>query len=229
MIPSDTNQGGMNLESQTSEDVLYLSAADERANTITHGVGFLLSLAACLYFAGLTSASELGLRVACWLFTISMAVVYLFSTLSHAVMQPSRREALRAWDQGTIYFLIAGTYSPFIWQGSPVGWRTVVFTGVWIAAIAGFVSKVALGHRINAISTATYILLGWIPAMILWKQTPLVCFQWMLFGGICYTGGIFFLKKSQQWRYSHAAWHIAVICGSACHSYAIWHLMQLAN
>ncbi|MEO8271426.1 MAG: hemolysin III family protein, partial [Aureliella sp.] len=115
---------------------------DELSNTITHGLGFLLSLGAVVFFWQATTAQPLGLRISCILFATSMAIVYLFSTLSHAVQTPHLRSRMRAWDQGTIYLLIAGTYTPFIWLGSPLGWTAVVMSSVWLAAVWGFYLKV---------------------------------------------------------------------------------------
>ncbi len=215
-------------QSDATLDVLFLSPEDERANTITHGCGFLLSLAVAVYFFSQTANQSLGLQLSCLAFSISMAIVYLFSTLSHAVHNPLRRNQLRAWDQGTIYLLIAGTYTPFIWQGSPDGYRSMILIAIWAAAAFGFYTKVGSGHRINSISTVTYVLLGWLPAIPLWPRTPMICFAWMMIGGLFYTTGIFFLKNSQRVRYSHAVWHIFVMLGSASHAFAIKQLLNHA-
>ena len=133
---------------------------------------------------------------------------------------------MRAWDQGTIYLLIVGTYTPFIWQGSPTGYRTLLLVLVWTAGLAGFYSKVLAKHRINGISTVSYVLLGWLPAIPLFAHTPWICFGWMIGGGLCYSAGIFFLMRSHLFTYAHATWHIMVMLGSACHCYAIYLLLQ---
>ena len=99
---------------------------DERANALTHGVGFVLSLLAMAFWGLATSEVEWGLRLSCLIFTASMASVYLCSTFSHAVLSLPARWRWRAWDQGTIYLLIAGTYTPFIVQGSPPGWKWAI-------------------------------------------------------------------------------------------------------
>jgi hemolysin III len=199
-----------------------LSAADELANTITHGIGFLLSLVVGVYFWQLTQNSQmLGLRITCMIFSFTMATVYLFSTLSHWVQEPQRRVRMRAWDQGTIYLLIAGTYSPFIWQGSPKGTTWIILSMVWFAAALGFYSKVFSGYRLHGISTVTYVLLGWLPAIPLLARTPWVCFVWMTLGGVSYSLGILFLIRSERGQFIHAIWHIMVMLGSACHCLAI--------
>lgn len=207
---------------------MYLSPADERANVATHGLGILLSVLAMLYFWSTTTGLSIGLRFSCMAFTICMLLVYVFSTLSHAVQQPAARNRMRAWDQGTIYLLIVGTYSPFIWQGTEGSFRTAMLALVWALAFYGFCSKVFASHRVNAVATLTYLALGWLPAIPLVRSTPWICFLWMLLGGISYSVGVVFLKKSEQVRYAHAAWHVMVMLGSACHCIAIHQLLKLA-
>jgi hemolysin III len=209
--------------------VVYLNRADEIANAITHGIGFLLSLVAVLFFWFATRNQPVGMQLACTAFTLSMASVYLFSTLSHAVQEPRRRDHMRAWDQGTIYLLIAGTYTPFIWYGSPVGWTVAVFVTVWGAAAYGFFLKVLAAYRVNAVSTVTYVLLGWLPAIVLFAGTPMICSIWMVIGGLVYTSGIVFLVRSDEVQYSHAVWHVMVILGSTCHCVAIYLLLGFAQ
>lgn len=200
----------------------------ELANTLTHGLGFILSLGAIAFFWYTTTGKSLGLRVNCLVFAISMAIVYLCSTLSHAVHNPQWRPRMRAWDQGTIYLLIAGTYSPFMWFGSPPGWTATIMTAVWMAAGWGFYLKVIAAYRINAVSTVTYVLLGWIPAMALFAGTPTICVVWMVAGGLSYTLGILFLIRSHRTWFTHSLWHVAVILGSLCHCIAIHELIAVA-
>ncbi len=223
LLPSESDPADQ------SPPVVYLSPQDELANVITHGLGCLLSLACAGWFAAITAGQSVGLRVTCLLFTSAMFVVYLCSTLSHAVHEPRRRNRLRAWDQGTIYALIAGTYSPFIWEGTS-GWlRGGMLVAVWGAAALGFYGKVMAAHRINAVSTVTYLALGWLPALPLIGNTPWICFAWMLAGGVSYSLGVLLLKQSSRRRYAHAAWHMMVMLGSTCHVVAIYQLLRQAT
>ncbi|MEM8733978.1 MAG: hemolysin III family protein [Planctomycetota bacterium] len=199
----------------------YLSREDERANVITHAVGILLSLLAAVYFWLNTSPDNPGLRACCMAFCGCLTLVYTFSTLSHAVVDPGWRNWLRAWDQGTIYLLIIGTYSPFIWQGSEGNFRLGFLMIAWGTAFMGFYSKVFASHRVNAVATLTYLALGWLPAIPLIPTTPWICFLWMLAGGVSYSVGVLFLKRSSRTKYAHAVWHIFVMLGSSCHAYAV--------
>lgn len=212
-----------------SDHLMYLSPADELANTLTHGSGFLLSIMAMFFFWDASRPHELGLRITCVVFATSMALVYLFSTLSHVVSEPRRRYRLRAWDQGLIYVLITGTYSPFVWQGSPPGWTGPLLLAIWLAAALGFYSKVFSAYRVNAVSTITYVLLGWLPALPLIPRTPIECFVWMMLGGVSYTIGIGLLILSERVRFTHAGWHLMVMLGSLCHCIAIYRLLEIAT
>jgi hemolysin III len=101
-------------------------------------------------------------------------------------------------------------------------------SSVWLAAGLGFYSKVVARYRIEAISTLTYVLLGWLPALPLVTRTPTVCVTWMVLGGLSYTLGIVFLISSSRFWYAHALWHLAVMLGSLCHFIAINSLLPLA-
>jgi hemolysin III len=131
------------------------------------------------------------------------------------------------WDQGLIYLFIAGTYTPLVCAHVPVATRTVALAVTWGAAAVGFYSKVVARHRVNALATWGYVLLGWGPALILMRYVPGGCLIWLVSGGLFYTLGIYFLKRDEGCRYFHAAWHIFVILGSACHYAAIMFFVVL--
>jgi hemolysin III len=143
------------------------------------------------------------------------------STLSHAAMTPRWKSRFRALDQGFIYLLIVATYTPFslaYLRGNAWGW--VLLAAMWTVALFGFVSKVFFAHRVEAVSIASYVLLGWMPmlaAPTLLHLVPMGAFWWMLLGGVCYTVGTIFLMNDDRVRHLHAVWHLCVIAGSACH------------
>lgn len=214
---------------ESEPEAIYLSDADERANVLTHGIGFLLCLYACWAFWHWSADEETGMRICCVAFTISMTAVYFFSTLSHLVVEPVARNRLRAWDQGTIYFLIVGNYSPFVWASTTGSIRLAFLAAIWGAALFGFYSKVFAKHRVNAVSTITYLALGWLPAMPLISSAPMICLIWMLIGGVSYSIGVLFLKNSTRATYMHAAWHIFVMIGTSSHAYAVYRLLLLTE
>lgn len=120
-----------------------------------------------------------------------------------------------------VYMLIAGTFTPFIWAYM-AGWqRLALLLLVWGAAALGGYSKVIAGHRLNNMTSLTYVLLGWIPAMFLMSYVTLICFSSMALGGVVYTLGTRFLQNDHRRWYFHAVWHLMVILASACHYSAI--------
>jgi len=197
------------------------NASEEALNTWTHGAGFILSLPAGVLLIRIALDQRPELVWSCLVYSISLAAMYLFSTLSHAVREPNWRHRLRALDQGFVYGLIAGTFTPFIWAYLESWPRIVLMNFVWIAAATGFYSKVFSKHRINNMTSLSYILLGWIPAMVLFSYVPIECFGMMALGGVLYTVGVLFLQNDHRSFYFHAIWHSMVIVASLCHYLAI--------
>ena len=197
------------------------NAAQESINAWTHGLGFLASLPAGVAIGMIAAKYHADMFTACVVYSISLSTMYLFSTLSHAVRTPQWRHRARAWDQGAVYLLIAGTFTPFIWAYME-GWsRTALLAMVWGTALLGSYSKIIAGHRLNNMTSITYVLLGWIPALLLISHVTLVCFGAMAFGGVLYTAGTRFLQNDHRRWYFHAIWHLLVILASACHYMAI--------
>lgn len=197
------------------------NSAQETVNAWTHGLAFLLSLPAGLALYQLVLEHREQLAGACLVYSLSLTAMYLFSTLSHAVRNPLSRHHMRALDQGVIYTLIAGTFTPFVWSYM-VGWpRVTLLVAIWLAAGAGFYSKVFARHRIDNMASVSYVLLGWLPSMVLLSYVSLSCFAVMALGGVLYTVGTFFLQNDHRSPYFHAVWHLMVILASACHYTAI--------
>lgn len=197
------------------------NSSQEALNAWTHGAGFLISLPAGIALNRFVIEQREQLVYACLAYSLSLSGMYLFSTLSHAVRNPDLRHRVRAWDQGMIYALIAGTFTPFTWAYME-GWaRIALLAFVWIAAATGFYSKVLAQHRINNMTSVSYVLLGWIPAMVLLGHVSLECFATMAFGGVLYTFGTLFLQNDHRSWCFHAIWHLMVILASACHYIAI--------
>jgi hemolysin III len=193
------------------------NASLETFNAWIHGIGFALSIPAGFALAQLAIYYHPSMVVACIVYGLSLSAMYLFSTLSHAVRDPSGRHRMRSLDQGVIYTLIAGTVTPFIWS-SMLGWpRILMITLVWLAAAAGFYSKVLAKHRVDNMTTVSYIVMGWLPAVALFWSTSTICFLTMLLGGLIYTLGVLFLQNDHRAWYFHPVWHVMVILASASH------------
>lgn len=197
----------------------------EFLNTVTHALGLLLAVAAApavILIARHRSPWEL---LAASVYVVSLVLVYAMSTLSHVFhFHATLRRVFRMLDQGCIYLLIAGTYTPFAAVYFYYGWWPLLTAAMWGTAIVGFVSKVLLGHRVESVALWAYVAMGWMP--IVTVPTALAIIPsgglWlMLSGGLCYTIGTVFLMLDGRAVFFHAIWHLLVIAGSACHYAAI--------
>ncbi|QQP95890.1 PAQR family membrane homeostasis protein TrhA [Lysobacter enzymogenes] len=200
------------------------SIREEIANALTHGLGATAALAggsvmitlAALYGDGW----QLGSAI---VFGISLLLLYIASTLYHAIQHPVAKGRLKVFDHCAIYLLIAGTYTPFTLIGLRGSWGWGLFAAIWGLAAAGIVFKLFYTGRFKLLSTAIYIAMGW---LVLVAIKPLLnaldawTLGWLLAGGLCYTLGTVFYHRPQL-RYSHAIWHLFVIGGSVCHYVAV--------
>lgn len=197
--------------------------ADEAANAITHGVGFLLSLFAGGYLMQQVDGRSWWVVVACGVYAASLLMVYGSSTLSHLFYDLAWRKRFRELDQACIFLLIAGTYTPFAaMELNGQAWRGLLF-GMW--GLAGFgIWRVIRVRDLPAQEKVFYGVVGCLPAIALWElsqQAPAGVVFWIIAGGVSYLIGTLFLRRSAATRYAHAIWHLCVIAGSACHYWAI--------
>jgi hemolysin III len=190
------------------------NASQESLNAWIHGIAFLLSLPGAIVLVYLARQFRPEMMGACAVYGMSLGALYLGSTLSHAVRAPALRHRCRTWDQGLIYFLIAGTVTPLAWGFMDSWGRIGLVLMVWMLAAAGFYSKVFGTHRIDNMTTVTYVLLGWIPSMILLAYVPLGCFAMMAIGGVLYTVGTLFLQNDHRHWSFHPIWHSMVVLAS---------------
>ena len=206
------------------------SVGEEIANAVSHGVGLLLAVVAALVLV-VTAVQRGGVAeiMGVSIFGTTMVLVYLTSTLYHALPRNRAKRVFRTLDHGAIFLLIAGTYTPFTLgplRGT-LGWTLLGL--VWVLALAGVVFKAVGGVRYPKFSTGLYIAMGWLVIIVikpLWLTVPLPGFLWLLAGGIAYTAGVAFFAPKRL-RYSHFVWHLFVIAGTACHFAAVlWYVAE---
>jgi hemolysin III len=198
---------------------------EEIANSISHGVGFLAALAAMPVL--IVGAMQHGLAgvLGVVVFAGSAALLYLASTLYHALAPTRARDVLRIIDHSAIYLLIAGTYTPFtlgVLRG-PLGGTLLAL--IWGLALAGVALKSIGGIRYPRLSTAVYLAMGWMivaAARPLWTLMPAWGLFWLTAGGLLYTAGVGFYA-TRRFRYSHFVWHLFVLGGTTCHFIAVLH------
>ena len=204
---------------------------EELANALTHGLGAAAALAGGAVLVTLAALKGDGWQVAgAIVFGVCLLLLYLASTLYHAVQHPVLKGRLKVFDHCAIYLLIAGTYTPFTLVGLRGPWGWGLFAAIWTLAVAGVVFKLFFTGRFRGLSTAIYIAMGW---LVLVAIKPLLAaldawtFGWLLAGGVCYTlGTVFYHRPSLP--YSHAIWHLFVVAGSVCHYVSVLAQIQPA-
>jgi hemolysin III len=196
------------------------SPREELINALTHGLGATAALAGGAVLITLAALFGDGWQLtASIVFGITLLLLYVASTLYHAVQHPVLKGRLKVFDHCAIYLLIAGTYTPFTLIGlrGPLGWT--LFSVIWGLAFFGVIFKLFYAGRFKLLSTLIYIAMGWL-IIIAAKPTMQALdgwtFGWLLAGGAFYTLGTFFYHRPSM-RYSHAIWHMFVIGGSVCH------------
>lgn len=200
------------------------SPGEEIANSVSHGLGLLATVAAfpVLVAAAARRGDGAGI-VGASVFASTMVLLYLMSTLFHALPACRAKRAFQILDHSAIYFLIAGTYTPFTLGVLRGDWGWTLFGLVWSLAIVGTVLKALGGVRYTTISTWTYLAMGWlvlIAAKTVWTVVPAWGLFWLVAGGVAYTAGALFFM-AERIRYFHFVWHLFVVAGTACHFVAV--------
>lgn len=226
MKPSPTEKTNSFLPLEDPESGRRLQTlGEEIANSVSHGVGLIAVLVGTPFL--LTAAAGHGLIgwvVGVTIFSGSLILLYFASTIYHALPGGRAKHTFRIIEHIAIYFLIAGTYTPFclgVLHG-PWGWS--LFGLIWMLAVGGVVLKLVGGVRYPRLSIALYLLMGWviiIAAHPLWTRMPHRGFTWIFLGGLSYTLGVVFFAYDHRWRYSHFIWHLFVLAGSVFHYFAI--------
>jgi hemolysin III len=197
---------------------------EEIANSVSHGIGLVASLVAAPFLIGaMLRRGDAILIIATGIFAVTVALLYLSSTLYHAIPESRTKRVLQVVDHSAIYLLIAGTYTPFalgVLRG-PWGWTLLAI--VWLLAAIGVAIKATWGILWPRRSTALYLAMGWlaiVAARPFLREVPLPGLLWITAGGLAYTAGVAFFAADRL-RYGHFVWHLFVLAGTTCHYVAI--------
>jgi len=197
---------------------------EEIANSISHGVGVLASIAVTPFLImeaiPLGAAAVTGVSI----FGMTMIVLYLASSLYHAIPQSKAKQVFRVFDHSAIFLLIAGTYTPFTLTVLPDQWGWTLFGIVWTLAIGGVVLKSVKNVGTSKLSIALYLGMGWLAVLAaqpLYEALPGWGLFWLLMGGLLYSAGVFFFAYDHRVRYHHFVWHLFVLGGTSCHVVAV--------
>lgn len=196
---------------------------EELVNAGTHGLGAAAALVGGSVLVALAARHGDAWQLAgALVFSASLFLLYLASTLYHSALDPVAKVRLKVLDHCAIYLLIAGTYTPFtlVTLRGTSGW--LLFGIVWSLAAIGIVFKLFYTGRFKKISTGVYIAMGWLGVFVirpLLRELDSSTLAWMFAGGGAYTAGTVFYLRST--RFSHAVWHLFCVAGSLCHFAAV--------
>jgi hemolysin III len=193
---------------------------EEIWHAVTHGIGLALSIAGLVVLVVFASLKSNATAItASAIYGASLVVMYGSSTLYHAVKRPSLKKVFQTFDHASIYFLIAGSYTPISLVILRDGWGWSIFGVNWFIAIVGIFLKFAYPGRFEKLSLVLYVVMGW---MIVIAFEPLVAHMptagliWLVGGGLFYSFGVVFYLKDHK-PYFHTVWHLFVLAGSLCH------------
>jgi hemolysin III len=200
------------------------SALEEWANSITHGIGAVLSVIGLVAMLVVTaSTGDVWQIVSASIYGSTLIFMFLASTLYHAIQPPGIRQVLRQVDHLAILYLIAGSYTPFTLVTLNGSWGWTIFGIVWGLTLIGTVLQLSPARHIKALMVTLYLLMGWV---VLVAIKPLMSnldaggLGLLVAGGLAYTGGVVFYVNKRI-PFNHAIWHMFVLAGAMLHYFSI--------
>ncbi|MFN3019016.1 PAQR family membrane homeostasis protein TrhA [Vibrio coralliilyticus] len=202
------------------------SVKEEIANTLTHGIGMVLGIVGLvlLLIKAVDHNADALTITSMSIYGGSMIVLFLASTLYHAIPYQRAKRALKTFDHCAIYLLIAGSYTPFLL----VSLRTPLAIGlmivIWTIALVGIIMKLAFVYRFKKLSLVTYLLMGWLSLVVIYQlalNLDVGGLTLLAAGGVIYSLGVIFYV-AKRIPFNHAIWHGFVLAGCACHFLAIY-------
>ena len=206
-------------------NIQFYSPTEEKLNIWSHAFGIFLSIIALvLLIIKAVQQDNIWMMISFPIFGVSLILLYLASTLYHASKEPQKRFKLKVFDHAAIYVLIAGSYTPFtlVSLNGETGW--LIFSMVWVMAFTGIILKLFFTGRFKIVSTAMYVLMGWLIVFYFQDLTASLHEKgvfYLILGGVLYTIGAI-LYSIKKIKFNHAIFHFFVLAGSFCHFLSIY-------
>jgi hemolysin III len=201
------------------------SQGEEIANSISHGIGLIAAFGGAPFLIiNAVQHGDAGFIVGSSIFSATIILLYLTSTLYHALPMGKAKSIFRIIEHSAIFLLIAGTYTPLtlgVLRGA-FGWT--LFGVVWGLAAIGVALKAFFKKPHPILSTAPYLLMGWLIVIAidpLLARLPKSGILYLIAGGLFYTVGVFFFATGSRIRYGHLIWHLFVLAGTVCHYFTV--------
>lgn len=201
------------------------SREEEIANSVSHGIGLVAALVGTPFLIMRAAQYEdTGFIVGVSLFATTMILLYLASTLYHALPRGKGKRVFKMIEHSAIFLLIAGTYTPFSLGVLRGAWGWSLIGVIWSLAAIGVAMKASDKMHNPIISTSLYLLMGWLILVAIYPmytRLPSSGLLWLVAGGVAYTIGVFFFATDSRLRYGHFIWHLFVMGGTTCHYFAV--------
>jgi hemolysin III len=204
--------------------IMSYDALEEKINYWSHGIGAILSLIGGIFLIIKGSYLDWPQWLGLWVYALSLFILFSASTLYHMATTAERRYFYKKLDHTAIYYLIAGTYTPFLAIALPTAKAHYLLIALWVIAIIGTLFKLVFINSFQKISLFAYLAMGWFALFVIDDMRQFLtaqCLTLLIAGGISYTVGALFyaLKKV---RYTHAIWHIFVLLGAGLQFLSIY-------
>ena len=196
---------------------------EEKINAISHALGALLAAIASIFMLIKGSYLPLGQFIGLCVYALSLILLFAASSLYHYAESPQRRGWYKKLDHTAIYYLIAGTYTPFLSIALPTAKAQYLLIALWVIAAIGTLFKLVFIHRFQKISLIAYLAMGWLALLVMDDMQRFLNDQALtslVIGGLAYTIGALF-SALKRVRYTHAIWHVFVLIGAGSHFLAI--------
>ena len=200
---------------------------EEIFNSVTHGVGVLIAIAFMVLLI-IKSQGNPPLIIANIIYGVSLMLMFLFSTLYHAITNTKAKKVLRYFDHSAIFICIAGTFTPIIVRVLQGAQRVGFLVAVWLIALVGIILKITklkknIQEKYKKQSLILYVVMGWMSVLLMKKViqiSGMPSFILILSGGILYSIGVYFYAKKR--KYFHSIWHIFIILASVAQFFGIY-------
>ena len=192
----------------------------EVVNGLVHGIGILFGVAGLPVLTGIATAhgNTPGI-IGSGIYGFCFLLLFTTSTIYHLATEPAVKKAFKIFDHISIYFLIAGTYTPFLLVYINNSFGITLLAVLWGLTLVGIFLKIRLTGRYEIVSTIIYILMGWIMVVggrKFFDHLPVSVLIFICIGGGLYSIGVFFYLWD-KYTYTHAVWHILVLAAAMCH------------
>lgn len=201
------------------------SLPEEIANAVSHGIGALLSVAGLTLLVFYAFQQQDTIRMISFaIYGVSLVVLFLASTIYHALVNPIAKRFFKLLDHCAIYLLIAGTYTPLmlITLNNQLG--HIMLMIIWLLAFAGIFYKILSKNQNKMLSVSSYLGLGFVSLFCIQQLYQALNINGLILlclGGAFYAFGVIFYVNHRI-PFNHAIWHLFVLAGAACHFFMMW-------